>query len=481
MTSRSPQNRPRFARINGRLEEPIHNPPDNLSLHNRNVGKVKVDCKFQLSRSKWGVLGDAENPAGIIYMSLGFHQTGDCRLSHATVTITFKEYKGGNKNNESFSSYLHITDHFGPRELLGQERKVAVKKTLNFTPNFSALGNGGGGVGFDSAKEIEYVRRWKFIGQLIPADHPNQKSHKTGVYRTLKWDLTESDFEIQATHGDIFHTAFAFEHTGDKFYMEVEIEGKLKSPKDRIRRHLNFSSRAKGSKGPTLLVGPPRKSGSSPKLDALADDLPRAMEIENLLAVPTEMPHAMPAFAQRGGIAENNPVPSMSGAISGHIAGPQAYNGSPTSIRGIPMPSLGDPTYPSIENLTNALSVFVDGRQPTIQRPMTNPENPTLNLVEEEVELENRLRTDSSSDTGTVNEKDPKRYHKTPARIEEKQIEEAKKLLQSLSQSKGAVFIMRMLLRVVGLFSGVAKPLGKPPSADNAKQKLNGQANHHQP
>lgn len=481
MTSRSPQNRPIFARINGRLEEPIHNPPDNLSLHNRNVGKVKVDCKFQLSRSKWGVLGDAENPAGIIYMSLGFHQTGDCRLSQATVSITFKEYKGGNKNNESFSSYLHITDRFGPKELLGQERKVAVKKNVHFTPNITALGNGGGGVGFDSAKEIEYVRRWKFIGQLIPADHPNQKSHKTGVYRTLKWDLTESDFEIQATHGDIFHTAFAFEHTGDKFYMEVEIEGKLKSPKDRIRRHLNFTSRANGSKGPTLLVGPPRKNGSSRKLDALANDLPRAMEIENLLAVPTEIPHAMPAFAQVGGIAENDPVPSMSGAISEHIAGSQAHNGSPTSIRGLPMPSMGDPTYPSIENLTNALSVFVDGRRSTIQRPVTKPENPTLKSVEEVVELESGLKTTSSSDTGTVNEKDPEPCNETPEVIEEKQIEKAKQLLLLLCTSTSAVFIMRMLLRVVGLFSGATQLLVKPPSSDNAKQKLNGQANHHQP
>ncbi|TEY34608.1 hypothetical protein BOTCAL_0622g00010 [Botryotinia calthae] len=405
-------------------------------------------------------------------MSLNFHQPGDCRLSHAAVSITFKEYKGGNKNNESFSSSLHITNRFGPRELFGQERKIAVKKNINFTPNFTVLSNGGGGVGFDSAKDVEYVKRWKFIGQLIPADHPNKKGYKTGVYRTLEWDLTESDFETQATHSDVFHTAFAFEHTGDEFYMEVEIEGKLKSPKDRIRRYLNFSSRGKGSKGPTLLVGPPPKNGSSPKLDALADDLPRAMEIENLLAVPTEMPHAMPALARLGGIAENIPVPSMSGAILEPIEGLQAHNDFPTSVRGIPMPSLGDPTFPSIENLTKALSVFVDRRQPVTQRPVTKPENPTLKSVEEVVELESGMKTDSSSDTKTDNEQDPEPNHETMAIMKERQVEEARQLL--LSESPYTLFVM-LLLRVVGIFSGVTKLSGKPPS-DDAKQNLNSQA-----
>ncbi|TGO63273.1 hypothetical protein BCON_0014g00620 [Botryotinia convoluta] len=394
MTSRASLNPPKVSRLFGRVLEPIHNPPDDLSLHNRNVGKVTVDCKFQLSRSKWGVLGHAENPAGIIYMSLGFHQPGDCRLSQATVSVTFKEYKDGNRNDETFSSSLHITNRYGPKQLFGEEKKVSVKKTVHFTPNFTVFGNGGGGVGFDRVKDSVCSSRWNFKGQLIPAVHPNQKGHQTGVYRTLKWDLIESDFETQATHGDIIHTAFAFEHAGDAFYMEVKIEGKLKSPKDRIRRYLKFSSRAKGSKVTTLSVDPPLKNGSSPQLDALADALPRVMEIENLVAVPTELPHAVPAFVQLGGIAANAPGSSINRAIFNPVERSRATIDSPTLNRGVSNPSLGDPKYPSIENLTKALSVFVDRRQQNAQKSMTKPEKSTLKPVEEVVELESELKTD---------------------------------------------------------------------------------------
>ncbi|KAF7889172.1 hypothetical protein EAF00_009472 [Botryotinia globosa] len=281
MSPRVSLNRPKVSRLFGNILKPIDNPPDDLSLHNRNVGKVTIDCKFHLSKSKWGVLGHAENPAGIIYMSLAFHQPGDCRLSQAAVSVTFKEYKDGNRKYEAFSSSLHTDNRFGPRELFDEERKVPERKNVQFTPNFTVFGNGGGGFGFDRVKDSVCSSRWNFKGQLIPAVYPNQQGHQTGVYRTLKWDLIESDFETQATHGDVIYTAFAFEHASDAFYMKVKIEGKLKSPKDRIRRCLKFSSRAKGSKVTTLFLEPPRKIGSGTQLDALADALPRAMEIKN--------------------------------------------------------------------------------------------------------------------------------------------------------------------------------------------------------
>lgn len=456
MNSRASLNRPKLSQVFGHVVKPIDNPPDDLSLHNRNVGKVTVDCKFQLSKSKWGVLGHAENPAGIIYMSLGFHQPGDCRLSQATVSVTFKQYKDGNRNDEPFSRSLHITNRFGPRQLFGEERKVSVKRNVHFTPNFTVLGNGGGGVGFDRVKDSVCSSRWNFKGRLIPAVHPNQEGHQTGVHRTLKWDLIESDFETQATHGDVIYTAFAFEHAGDAFYMEVEIEGKLKSPRDRIRRYLKFSSRAKGSKVTTLLVEPPRKIGSGTQLDALADALPRAMEIENLLAVPTEVPNAVPAFAQLGGIATNVPGSSINRAIINPVEQPRATIGSPTLIRGVSNNSMGDPTYPSIENLTKALSVLVDRRQQKAQNSITKPEKSTLKPVEEVVEMESESKTDvesscSSSDTKLANEEDPEVNHESLAIIKKKQID---KDLLLLSQSPYILWIMQMLLRLAGLFGG---------------------------
>ncbi|TGO41131.1 hypothetical protein BHYA_0026g00380 [Botrytis hyacinthi] len=412
--------------------------------------KSQLTVNFTSQNRNGVVLGHAENPAGIIYMSLGFHQPGDCRLSQATVSVTFKEYKDGNRNDEAFSSSLHIDNRFGPRELFGEERKVSVKKNVHFTPKFTVLGNGGDGVGFDRVKDSVCSSRWNFKGQLIPAVHPNQQGHQTG-------DLIESDFETQATHGDVIYTAFAFENAGDAFYME------LKSPKDRIRRYLKFSSRAKGSKVTTSLVEPPRKIGSSPQLDALADSLPRAMAIENLLAVPTEMPHAVPAFVQLGGIAANSPAPSINRVIIDPVENPRATAGSHTLIRGVSNPSLGDPTHPSIENLTKALSVFVERRQQNAQDSITTPEKSTLKPIEEVVELESELKTDnesscSSSDTVLVNEEDPELNHENLAIIKKKQIN---KDLLLLSQSPYILWIVQMLLRFAGLFRGGHETFGE--------------------
>ncbi|TGO12506.1 hypothetical protein BTUL_0087g00190 [Botrytis tulipae] len=261
----------------------------------------------------------------------------------------------------------------------------------------------------------------------------------------------------------LFILQFAFEHAGDAFYMEVKIEGKLKSPIDRIRRCLKFSSRAKGSKVTTLLVEPPRKIGSGTQLDALADALPRAMEIENLLAVPTEVPHAVSAFAQLGGIAANASGPSINRAIINPVEQSRATIGSPTLIRGVSNPSLGDPTYPSIENLTKALSVFVDRRQQNAQNSITKPEKSTLKPIEEVVELESELKTDiesscSSSSTILVNQEDPEPNHENLAIIKKKQID---KDLLLLSQSPYILWIMQMLLRLAGLFRGGNETVGE--------------------
>lgn len=54
-------------------------------------GKVNVDCRFLFSKSQWGVLHPAENPAGIIYLDLTFNQPSDHRLKSATVIVTLDE------------------------------------------------------------------------------------------------------------------------------------------------------------------------------------------------------------------------------------------------------------------------------------------------------------------------------------------------------------------------------------------------------
>lgn len=89
---------PRLARKYGRYFQQFDN-FSMASLGHRGLGKVKVDCRFRLSKSKWGVLGETENPAGIIYMDLSFHQPKDYRLTNATVLVTLDDIEPGDRDD----------------------------------------------------------------------------------------------------------------------------------------------------------------------------------------------------------------------------------------------------------------------------------------------------------------------------------------------------------------------------------------------
>lgn len=164
-------------------------------------------------------MGDAAHPASIIYMSLNFDQTKDCRLSHATVSIILQEYnlREGAREAPVVSKGLHITDKYGPKQLFGKERKMLVKKNAHLTPNINLLGSGAGGIGLDRSQDTIYSSRWIFNGRLTPADHPTIPNQHTSVYRKLTWELQETDLKSHTTHNNAIHTAFAFKHEGNPF------------------------------------------------------------------------------------------------------------------------------------------------------------------------------------------------------------------------------------------------------------------------
>ncbi|KAK6597151.1 hypothetical protein H4I95_09422 [Botrytis cinerea] len=133
MTLNPLSNAPIIARKFGRTLERVEH-LSNVCLKYQKVGKVGVTCQFRLSKSKWGVLGEAQNPAGVIYMSLGFDQPNDCRLSSAIVSITLEDSEPTEATErrsiqKSVSDRLHITDQYGPKQLFGPERRMLVKKT----------------------------------------------------------------------------------------------------------------------------------------------------------------------------------------------------------------------------------------------------------------------------------------------------------------------------------------------------------------
>ncbi|GLA36230.1 hypothetical protein AnigIFM63309_002148 [Aspergillus niger] len=293
---------PTYSRRYGRKYLELDNLQDSSVCH-RKVGRARADCRLRTSQSKWGCLGEASRPAGIVYMDLSFDQPADCRLLSATVKITLQ---GAPRHQLDLNKpvRLHLTDHYGPKYLSGDPKNVVKKTILHLAPQVNVLGNGGGGIGIDSEKSITYDSRWTFTGNLRPAQKTDPE------YRTIKWELREEDSESQSVHSNMIHTAFAFQHEGRPFIMRIEIKGKLRKGRNRFReraRQLRFPSRLESDEGSSdILVYPNVVTQSSgPRLDRLAQGLPMVMERENCLRIPVQIPTALPISFPEGN--ENTP------------------------------------------------------------------------------------------------------------------------------------------------------------------------------
>ncbi|PYH74795.1 uncharacterized protein BO88DRAFT_400468 [Aspergillus vadensis CBS 113365] len=288
--------RPTYERRYGRKYLELDDLQDSSVCH-RKVGKARADCRLRTSQSKWGCLGEASRPAGIVYMDLSFDQPADCRLLSATVKITLQGTPQ-HQPDPNKPVRLHLTDHYGPKYLSGEPKSVVKKRILHLAPQVTVLGNGGGGIGVDSEKSITYDSRWTFTGNLRPAQKPGSE------YRTIKWELREEDPEFQSIHSNMIRTAFAFQHEGRPFFMRVQIKGKLQKGRDRFKekvRQLRFPSRHESDEGSSDILVYPNvvAQPSGPRLDRLVQDLPMVMERENCLRIPVQIPAALPiSFAE---------------------------------------------------------------------------------------------------------------------------------------------------------------------------------------
>ncbi|TGO29916.1 hypothetical protein BPAE_0009g00100 [Botrytis paeoniae] len=493
MTLNPLSNTPIIARKFGRTLERIEHLP-NVCLKYQKVGKVGVTCQFRLSKSKWGVLGEAENPAGVIYMSLGFDQPNNCRLSSAIVSITLedsdpREATERQSIQKSVSDSLHITDQYGPKQLSGPERRMLVRKKVLLTPNINILGNGGGGVGLDTSKELILSSRWIFNGRLRPAAHSTHKSRHTAIYRKLEWELTESEFEQHATHSNMIHTAFAFEHDGMPFLMEVNIKGKLKSTKENILRHLKFSSDQDKSRGSsTTFVHLPRGDRNSMRLDALADSLPRTMEMENLEVVPTEIPDALPASILMGGITAETPRErnEKNSFESAKFAGPRqptlvasstervTVHSEPVDL-GEPNTDPFDPTYPSLENLSRASLILTNTPQSKTKISEQVPKNTTVTMPDPAADLRDESQSENGSssfpsDTTLVEEQDAERLVEGTRQAKHEDIQDS---LLLLSESPYLMLLLKLLLGLMTVFGKTRKPPKKLSSSCESIDKDN--------
>ncbi|KAL2812218.1 hypothetical protein BJX63DRAFT_397251 [Aspergillus granulosus] len=154
------------------------------------------------------------------------------------------------------------------------------------------MGSGGGGIGVERERSTSYHTRWTFTGGLQAGEQMSP------FYRTLKWELRENESGARSNRSPIIHTAFALQHSDRPFIMRIEIQGRLQGSRDRLRqkmRGMRFPSPNYPEQGRSeTLVRPNTVALRRRPLDMLAMGLSNAMERENLMRVPVEIPETLP-------------------------------------------------------------------------------------------------------------------------------------------------------------------------------------------
>ncbi|KUI54941.1 hypothetical protein VP1G_02407 [Cytospora mali] len=276
-----------------------HLAQSHASLGSAKFGKVRVDCRFLFTKSKWGVMGKQETPAGIVYLDLTFHEPKGCRLHSATVTVTLdeshKELAMVHRRSSSDTVFpprppVQMTDRYGPKGFVGPDKSVQKKRQIQFNPNIQAAGFGGSLANVSDESTFTSSNRWKFSTHLIPGEERDWN------YEAIQWELSENDIERESAHSDVVHTAFAFHHGNQPFFMKVDVDGHLKGMRGMLRNklsHFKASSKLDDSTAVTL-INFGENHVFTKALDFPAKNLHFEMEQANLLATPMVIPDPQP-------------------------------------------------------------------------------------------------------------------------------------------------------------------------------------------
>lgn len=314
-------------------------------------------------KSQWGTLGPAENAAGVIYMEINFDQPPDCKLVSATVQLTLDEDDPGLKEYHVDSlpyseCPVLITDYYGPGQIVGTSKRMSVKKGWNLEPSVNVAGNGGSLGGKTYEKQFEHESRWTFRSHKVPGE---RNSRNNWGHRILRWEMTENDIEKYPTHANKVFTAFAYEHSGQPFLMKVEIFGRLEKLSGRLKaKAKKFGPRSRKQEDvSTTLVG--AYLGRRRPLDELAGGLANAMELENHMAVPLELPNTQTASFQQ--VAYDSRPSTINAVGDANAAAQVSIEGRPAQpelrlegqtlelLEERRVPAFEDRTQPTLENL----------------------------------------------------------------------------------------------------------------------------------
>ncbi|KAI0455603.1 hypothetical protein F5B21DRAFT_185517 [Xylaria acuta] len=252
------------------------------------IGEMEVACKFLFRKSHWGVLTPVRNPGGILYLDLVFTEPPGCHLRGATVILTLDENDKdlqrhfSTKNKTPHKVPVHITEH-GPQNLVGQLKTMEKLRTRQFIPSLNA---GGfvelGGMGQKSKVRNVQESQWRFSSQTMP--------DRSGRPTTLRWDLSESDLDQQPKHTNTFHTAFAFEHDGQPFFIRVAVSGVLENAASNLlyktkNKFKKFKFPGVPETATTLVNFGGRDNYYTQPLDELAQKIPSEMVHANMIPV----------------------------------------------------------------------------------------------------------------------------------------------------------------------------------------------------
>ncbi|KXX79658.1 hypothetical protein MMYC01_203848 [Madurella mycetomatis] len=369
----------------------------NASVGSKSMGKITIDCQFLFKQSRWGVLGDEEFPAGILYLNLNFGPPQSCRLKSATVTVTLDEedpclnrYKSAPGRNHSVYCPVQITDWYGPKQLVGEEKNIDRRHIKKLVPEINILGNGGGGLGVESETSFKQSGRWSFSGQLLPGK-------KTREYKTLRWELTENALETRPAHSNRIYTAFTFEHSGQPFLMKVDVEGRLDRWDKQAVYKLKFGGLSTRDNRVVTLIDFGDYSRFRQRLDEIARGLPRTMEMKNFEEIPVVVPSPISGTSFRA-VASSDTQPedqTLSAApvstADPSVAQSALYAGSrpldplgnsahhllsegPTYQQSVPLD--GDATAPTVENFARVLQALSNPMHE--DTPMKAPSSPSM-------------------------------------------------------------------------------------------------------
>ncbi|KXH52935.1 hypothetical protein CNYM01_08174 [Colletotrichum nymphaeae SA-01] len=282
------------------------------------IGKVQVECKYHWKKAQWGVLGSNRNPAGIVYLDISIRQPPGHTLRDARVLITLAEQDPYGAEARGRWSQKHVrtsldsdyavqvTEHFGPQSLVGPQTVTSELKQNAFEPT---LGAGGffeiGGMGTRRSVARRIIDSWTFKGMVKRARHGEG-------FRSLEWELKENETDCNPFRQHIFHTGFAFEHSGRPVTMCVEVEGRLKSRMRQGKHKFSkFCTRSSDTDNTTTtrIDLSSAKSVFKKQLDGVAHGLNMAMQKENYETVPVEMPAPMSATYEQ--ITQSAEIPSQ--------------------------------------------------------------------------------------------------------------------------------------------------------------------------